>query len=76
MVRRSYVGRQHHTKTPVVVPVVRVVPVAVGRAGVLWIVDPGATAQHASVMIGAPDWKTSPAIMAKYLYGRQVIVTS
>ena len=40
------VRRTHHTEPDVVVPVVRVVPVAVGRARVVLIVVPGPAAQH------------------------------
>ena len=40
------VGRTHHTKTDVVVTVVGIVPVAVGGARIVWIVVPGAAAQH------------------------------
>ena len=39
-------GRTGEPKTDVVVAVVRRVPVAVGRAHVLWFVVPGAAAQH------------------------------
>ena len=44
------VGRAQHTKTVVVVPVVRVVVVAVVRARVVLIVVPGAAAQHARLV--------------------------
>ncbi len=37
---------QHHPKTPMEVPVVRIVPVAVSRARVVLIVVPRTAAQH------------------------------
>ena len=37
---------QQNTKTPVVVPVVRIVPVATGGAAVMWIVVPGPAPQY------------------------------
>jgi hypothetical protein len=40
------VGRTDNTKTPVVVPVVGLIPVAVGGTRILWMVVPGAAAQH------------------------------
>ncbi len=51
-------GRTNHTETDVVVPVVRVVPVAVGRARVVLIVVPGPAAQHAKTHQRAapPAW--------------------
>ena len=48
------VGRAHHTKTDVVVPVVRVIVMAIVRAGILWIVVPRAPAQHARLENGTP----------------------
>lgn len=45
-------GRQQHTKTPVVAPEVRKVPVAVRRARELRIEEPGAAAQHTPASTG------------------------
>ena len=41
-------GRTRHAEAVVVVPVLGVVPVAVGRAEVLWIIVPGTAAQNAT----------------------------
>ena len=41
-IRKCY--GEHHTKTHVVVPIVRMIPVANRTAGVIWIVVPGAAA--------------------------------
>jgi hypothetical protein len=48
------VGRTHHPEPVVVVAVVRVPVVAVGRARVVLIVVPGATAHHARLGLGPP----------------------
>ena len=47
-----YVGRTQHPKTDIVVAVVGIVPVAVRGARILWIVVPGAAAQHPRVVAG------------------------
>ena len=48
------VRRHHHPETDVVVPVVRIVVVAVVRARVVLIVVPGAPAHHPRLVSGAP----------------------
>ena len=60
-------GRTHHTKTDIVVPVVRVVPVAVGAARVVLVVVPGPAAQHPRTRSRAapPILPTAPAIMPR-----------
>lgn len=47
-------GRHHHTKPDVVVPVVRVVPVAVRTAHVPLIIVERAAAQHTDDVFGLP----------------------
>ncbi len=47
-------GRTQHSKTDIVVPVVRVVVVAVGRTPVVLVVDPGAAAQHTTSRLREP----------------------
>lgn len=52
-------GRRHHnTKTDVVVPVVRVVPVAVRAAHVPLIIVERAAAQHTGIVFGQPRQRT------------------
>lgn len=51
-------GRHHHnTKTDIVVPVVRVVPVADRTAHVPLIIVERAAAQHTDDVFGLPCWK-------------------
>ena len=58
------VGRAHHPKTDIVVPVVRVIVIAIVRAGILWIVVPRAPAQHARLENGTPRQLPGPPSVA------------
>jgi len=62
-------GRAGNTKTDVVVPVVGLVPVAICRAQVPWIVVPGTAAQHTrrgtARLPGTPARAGTRKIMAK-----------
>jgi hypothetical protein len=49
----------HHPETDVVVPIVRMIVVAVLRARVVLIVVPRAPAQHPRLDPGAPGWLPS-----------------
>ncbi len=48
------VGRTHNTKTDIVVTVVGIVPVPDRGARIVWIIVPGAAAQHTRFVAGAP----------------------
>ncbi len=57
--RLEICARTQHTKPHIVVPFVGIVPVPVGRTRIVWIVVPGAAAQHADLLPGRPTGQAS-----------------